>query len=223
VGSLSGVLLARLDQAIMTPLAGVYQLGLYAAAVSVTDTALILNSAVRDVTFATHVADRDDERLCASARISAAVSLVFCGLIAAAAPLGLPLLFGSGFRPAVPVALWLLAAIALATPGSIAGAALSARGRPELRSAGLVIACLVNVVALVLLLPHYGAIGAAIATFIGNVIASQLNIACLSRLTGIAGRRFYGLRRSDVVTMRSKVREGRSALLRFTGHPVVAR
>lgn len=223
VGSLSGVLLSRLDQAIMTPLAGVYQLGLYAAAVSVTDTALILNSAVRDVTFTTHVADRDDERLCASARISATLSLIFCGLIGAAAPLGLPLLFGPGFEPAVPVALWLLAAIALVTPGSIAGAALSARGRPELRSLSLLLACIVNVIALVLLLPHYGAIGAAFATFVGNVIASQLNIVCVSRLTGIAAHRFYGLRRSDVVIVKGKLRDARAALARFGRHPAVAR
>ena len=75
IGSLTGVLLARLDQTIMTPLAGTYQLGLYAVAASVGDAALILHSAVRDVTFTADAARQDDQRLCASARISGFLSI----------------------------------------------------------------------------------------------------------------------------------------------------
>ena len=70
IGSISGILLSRLDQTLLTPLAGTFELGLYVVAVSISELPLIINSAVRDVTFVTDAAKRDDERLAASARIS---------------------------------------------------------------------------------------------------------------------------------------------------------
>jgi O-antigen/teichoic acid export membrane protein len=204
LGSLSGVLLSRLDQVVMTPLSSAYQLGLYAVAVNISDVALILHSAVRDVTFASDAAARDDDRLCASARISGAASIVFGVVLAACIPFGLPLLFGRDFAPAIPSAFVLLVAVVMVTPGSIAGAGLSARGRPGLRSMSLLVASIVNVIALFLLVPSMGAMGAAIATLIGNVTTSQLNIFSMSRVNGIAAKRFYGLRRSDVRLVRAK-------------------
>ncbi|MCW2538476.1 MAG: polysaccharide biosynthesis protein [Frankiales bacterium] len=211
LGSLSGVLLSRLDQVVMTPLSSAYQLGLYAVAVNISDVALILHSAVRDVTFASDAAGRDDERLCASARISGAASIAFGGLLALCVPFGLPLLFGPDFRPAIPSAFVLLVAVVVVTPGSIAGAGLSARGRPGLRSMSLLAASIVNVMVLFLLVPSMGSMGAAIATFIGNVTTSQLNIISMSRVNGIAARRFYGLRRSDVQLVRAKLTRLRPA------------
>jgi O-antigen/teichoic acid export membrane protein len=214
IGSLTGVLLARLDQTIMTPLAGTYQLGLYAVAASVGDAALILHSAVRDVTFTADAARRDDQRLCASARISGFLSIAVALVLAALLPIGLPLVFGPAFAPAIPVAFWMLAAVVVVIPGSIAGAGLSARGHPGLRSMSLLVACALNVALLLVLVPVLGAIGAALATLAGNLIAGQLNIAFLSRRNGIPARQFYGLRRTDVAIMASKAQE----LARFAVH-----
>ena len=207
IGSLTGVLLARLDQTIMTPLAGTYQLGLYAVAASVGDAALILHSAVRDVTFTSDAARQDDARLCASARISGFLSIAVAMTLAALIPVGLPLVFGPDFAPAIPAALWMLAAVVVVAPGSIAGAGLSARGHPGLRSVSLLVACVVNVVVLLLLVPVLGATGAALATLVGNLIASQLNIAFLSRRSAIPARQFYGLRRTDIAIMSGKAQE----------------
>ncbi|GGL91399.1 oligosaccharide flippase family protein [Nakamurella endophytica] len=198
LGSLSGVLLSRLDQAIMTPLSGTYQLGLYAVAVSISDVALVVNSAMRDVTFASDAAQRDDSRLTASARISFFLSLLIGLALAAALPWGMPLLFGPGFAAAVPAGFILLAAVVLITPGSIAGAGLSARGRPGLRSTSLFVACVINVVALFVLVPPLGAVGAALATLVGNMVSGWLNILFLHRVGGTPIRHFWGLRRSDL-------------------------
>src|SRR5947208_4411094 len=46
VGSIAGIVLLRLDQVMMTPLAGVEQLGIYVVAVNVSGVALLFNSAV---------------------------------------------------------------------------------------------------------------------------------------------------------------------------------
>ena len=213
LGSLTGVLLARLDQTIMTPLAGTYQLGLYAVAVNVSDAALILHSAIRDVTFTSDAAQRDDRRLCASARISGFLSLVIGVSVAAAVPIGLPLVFGPDFAPAIPVAFWLLAAVVLGNPGSIAGAGLGARGHPGLRSLSVLVACVVNVLALLVLVPVLGATGAAITTLAGNVIAGQLNIFFVARHSAIPARQFYRLRRVDIAIMTHQL----GVLLRVAG------
>jgi O-antigen/teichoic acid export membrane protein len=201
VGSLSGILLSRLDQVLMTPFAGTYQLGLYVVAVSVSELPLIINQAVRDVTFVTDAADSVDARLSSSARISTFLCATAALFLGVTMLWWIPFLFGDGFRPSIPVAAVLLAAVVLGTPGSIAGSGLSARGRPGLRSISLLVACLVNIAMLILLAPTLGAMGAALATLVGNVLSSNLNLVFLYRTFGINPLQFYGLRRHDFTTL----------------------
>jgi O-antigen/teichoic acid export membrane protein len=213
IGSLSGVLLARLDQVLMTPLSDARQLGLYAVVVGIADVTLIIHMAVRDVTFAADSAAADDRRLCAAARITWFCSLVLASTIAVALPVGLPLLFGAGFAAALPAGLVLLAAVVAAAPGSIAGAGLSARGRPGLRSLALAVAVAVNVVLLVILVPAHGALGAAVATLAGNVAASALSVWWMSRLGGVPVTSFLGIRRTDLLLLADRVRALAGAVL----------
>ena len=201
IGSLSGVLLVRLDQVLMTPLSSVEQLGLYAVAVNIADLMLILNSAVRDVTFSSDSAAASSERLQKSARASFLASLVMGLVVATTLPFWLPFVFGASFTDAVPVAELLILATVIGIPGSIAGAGLSARGRPEMRSISLVVACTVNIVAMLILLPSMGAMGAAIATLIGNVISANLNLFFLWRLFGINPWAFYRIGPRDVSSL----------------------
>jgi O-antigen/teichoic acid export membrane protein len=206
VGSLSGMLLSRIDQVLLTPLTGTYQLGLYVVAVSVSELPLIINQAVRDVTFVTDAAESVDERLSSSARISTFLCAVAALGLGVSMLWWLPFLFGEDFREALPVAGVLLAAVVLGTPGSIGGSGLSARGRPGLRSVSLTVACVVNIGLLVLLAPMLGAMGAALATLAGNLISSNLNLVFLARVYGIRPLAFYGLRRTDLATLARFIR-----------------
>ncbi len=200
IGSLSGILLLRVDQTLMSALTTADELGLYVVAVSLGELPLMINSAVRDVTFATDAAERRDDRLAASARISSAASAVAGLGLGIAMVWLLPLLYGEDFRPAVPVAAVLLVAVVLGTPGSIGGAGLSARGRPGLRSASLLIACILNIGLVFLLVPRFGALGAAWATLVGNLVSANLNLLFLQRISELRARDFYGLRGTDVRT-----------------------
>ena len=221
VGAISGILLSRLDQALMTPLSDSYELGLYAVAATIADIPLIINRAVRDVTFSADAAEATDNRLGTSARISSTASALL-GLVTVVTMIWwLPLLFGADFSPAIPITAVLLLAAVLGTPGSIAGAGLSARGRPGLRSSSLVISCLINVALLFLIVPTYGAMGAAIATLVGSLIAANANIFFLWKIFGLSPREFYGFRRSDWHTsvrfarrMRQRTKGGSAATAR---------
>jgi O-antigen/teichoic acid export membrane protein len=197
-GSVAGILLLRLDQAVMLPLSDAAALGLYAVAVAVGEVPLVLNAAFRDVLFSAESASRDDERLARAARTSLVVCLA--AVLALALPLAwwLPLVFGADFAAAVPACLVLLLAAAVSPPGSVAGVGLSARGRPDLRSWSLVLALAVNVAALVVLVPVWGALGAALATLFGNAVASHTNVLLLRRHHGIAVRRLYLATTADV-------------------------
>ncbi|GCE76121.1 hypothetical protein CBZ_11770 [Cellulomonas biazotea] len=202
IGTISGILLSRVDQTLMTPLSSAYQLGLYVVAVNVSELPLVIHRAVRDVTFVTDAHRSEDSRLAAAARISTLICTVVAVVLGVSMIWWLPLLFGAEFGPAVPIAWLLLVAVVISTPGSIAGAGLSARGRPGLRSIALVIACVLNIGMLVLLVPTYGAMGAAWATVLGYVVSSGLNQYFLRRLFGVSMLSFYGVRRSDLVILR---------------------
>lgn len=202
IGAVSGILLARIDQTLMTPLAGVYELGLYAVAVSLSELPLIINGAVRDVTFSEDAARRNDVRLQASARISSLFTATAAAGLGLTMPLWVTPILGPGFDAAVGVTAVLLIAVVVGTPGSIAGAALSARGRPGLRSASLVVACIINVAILLLLVPLFGAVGAAVATLVGNLVSSNLNILFLRKYFAVSALGFYGFRREDIGTVR---------------------
>jgi len=206
IGALSGVLLLRLDQAILAPLSSAVELGYYTLAVSIAEVPLLLTAAARNVLFAADSSEPNAPRLAATARLVTAICTLGAIGIAAMLPWALPWLFGEEFTPSLPVTLVLLVAMVAGTPGSLAGAGLSSRGRPGLRSTSLVIACVVNVALLAVLAPRWGAMGAAAATLVGSVVSANLNIVWLRRYFGVSPRDFHGLRRADLDAVRAMLR-----------------
>lgn len=209
-GSVSGILLLRVDQAVMAPLSSPYQLGLYAIAVNVSEVPLIVNTAVREVMFTSDSAENDNKLLVSAARISNFVCSLIGILMASTLFLWVPLIFGAEFVAAIPAMLILILAVVVGTPGSIAGAALSARGAPELRSLSLTLACVISVAVLLLLVPVAGAVGASIATLIGNIVSSQTNIVFLQRRHGVNWYSFYGIRKADFIIIAALLRKVRA-------------
>lgn len=197
-GSVSGILLHRMDQAIMAPLAGVTQLGYYTVAINVSDVAVLANNAMRQVTVASDAADNDNRRLFLTARMSMLIATAMAIVIGGTIWFWFDALFGVEFHPAVHLVLVLLVASVCGTPGSVAGAGLSARGHPGLRSWSLAVGLVVNLIALVALAPWWGAMGAACATFLGSQTASQLNIVWFQRRFGGSWSDFYGVRAHDI-------------------------
>lgn len=208
-GALAGILLLRLDQVLLTPLAGAKELGLYVVAVPISEGLLIVNSALRDVLFARQSENPHMEDLAKATRISTAFTLLSGLALGILSAWLVPLLYGKQFAGAVPVLFLLIAASVIGNPGSLAGAGLSARGRPELRSVALVAALAVNIIAMVLLVPELGAVGAGIASLISYPLSGWLALIFMKRI--------YGARVGDfVVPKRTDLREIRR-LLAFRG------
>ena len=203
IGAISGVLLLRLDQTVMTPLSNARQLGLYAVAANFAEVALIVNNAFRDVSFVSQASQYSAARAAGSARVAGGASAVLGVLIGLAVPVLIPLGFGSAFDAAEPVTIVLIAAVVLGTPGSVAGATLTGRGQPSRRSLSLAIGCVANIILLFPLAHLYGAIGAAWATLVGNIVASNCNIFFLCKGGEARFIDFYGIRRGDLSALRS--------------------
>jgi len=205
LGSLTGILLSRLDQTLILPLAGADQLGLYAVAVTISEMTLVFNASVATVIFATEARSRDSDRLAMATRLSTLVTAVGCVAVAFISIWALPFFFGDEFAPAL-VSLWiLLGAVIIGNPGSVAGAGLNARGRPGLRSVSLLAALLVNVGVVLWLVPSLGSQGAAWATFVGNLVAGGLNLVWLRVFFGLRIHDFVGLKASDLRFLRHRI------------------
>jgi O-antigen/teichoic acid export membrane protein len=191
LGSIAGILLSRLDQLLIVPLSGAKQLGFYAVAVNIGDIALFATAAVASVLLASESKNPNN------ARVAACSSLLFVAVVAITLPLCLtaywwiPAVFGQDFRPSAAPAMVLLIATAMGCPGSIAGAALTARGQPQSRSRSILVGLVVNVILILVLVPAAGALGAALATLGGLAAMTIVNLAQLKRSFELSALSMY--------------------------------
>ena len=206
IGSVSGVLLAKVDQAMLAPLSGLDVLGVYVVAVTVSDLPRIVVDACRDVLFSSDADRQDDARLARVTRLSVAVTTVVGVSLAVNLWWLVPVVFGAGFAPAIWPAAVLIAAQIIGGAAGVAGIALISRGHPGVRSAAFALSCIVNVVLVILLVPSLGALGAALATLGGSVVLVVSTALPLRTRLGIGLRPFIGLRRADVLLVSKVVR-----------------
>lgn len=198
IGTVGGILILQLDQALMTPLSSTEQLGFYAVAVSLAGLPAAAVQGVRDVVFSYSSVASDPQLVARSTRVTVAVcvpvvlvGVVLCNPV-------VPLLFGADFEPAVIMARLLLVAVLPNTVSAVMGAGLMSVGRPRVRSAILMGGAALTVVLIVALVPRYGGNGAAIASL---VTYTTIALACLitfTQITGVSMRDCLVVRRSDL-------------------------
>ncbi|MBL8927057.1 MAG: oligosaccharide flippase family protein [Pseudonocardia sp.] len=205
LGSVATMLLARSSQLLVTPLSDVEQLGLLLVAITISDVPYIITQTLREFTFGVNSAQADVERLLAMSRITTLVALAGSSVIGATLPLWIDIVFGSGFADAIVPTWLLLASSCLTVPGMIAGAGLDSVGRPGLRSASLVLALVGNLIGLVLLVPPWGAVGAALAALAGTLLSTIFAVAVAARSLPAPTHRFVVPQASDLALVRSTV------------------
>jgi O-antigen/teichoic acid export membrane protein len=175
---------ARLDQLLMIPLVDPAELGLYVVAVTLASLPAVLGAALAS-TLGPRIARGETELVAQGNRVLLPLVGVMSAALALIAPIGLPLVFGSDFAPAVAMA-WILLAASVPYQGAwFLGTTLTAAGRPELFTAGHIVALVITVPGLLLLLPTLGAYGAAI-------VSSLSALAQFAFLLVMARREFGG-------------------------------
>jgi O-antigen/teichoic acid export membrane protein len=205
LGSVSSMLLARLGQILFTPLSNVSELGLYVTAVSISDVPLIFAIAIRDVLFSVNSKSNDAKQLTTSARLTLIIGILTCIVLGGTLPFWIAFIFGSSFVPAV-LPTWILMASALVSiPGFMAGAGLGAWGRPALRSVGLVLGLIANLVVFVALVPHFGAVGASIAALASSIASTAFVVIMAARVIGVPIHEFWVIRGADFAKLYNEV------------------
>jgi O-antigen/teichoic acid export membrane protein len=167
VGSLARFLNFRTDQLLLGFLASEAALGVYAVAVNSSEVLLYLPAAT--ATALLPLAARTDAELRAEQALRAfrGAALVTAGAALVAAlvgPILLPVAFGAAFEASVTPFLWLLPGAVGFTAIAVFSNALVAASSPGLSSFGPLVALVVGVVLDIVLIPRYGASGAAAAS-----------------------------------------------------------
>jgi O-antigen/teichoic acid export membrane protein len=202
-GVLAGVVLSRLDQTLILPLSSAAALGVYAVAVSIADSARVFNIAVRDVIFARESASSDDSALALASRLSTMITAALAVCVVGLAFVVVVPLFGEDFSQVPLVVAVILAGAVVGNPGSVVAAGVSARGRAGLRSIAIMTGVVINVGLLLLLVPSWGALGAAGAAAIANSLTGLLVVAMAWRVFGIRPSQVLRLHLSDVAELRT--------------------
>jgi len=177
----------RFDQLLIIAFLPARLLGIYVVAVSWSGGVAPMLQALGTVLFPHVSAERNADRqghllataLQSGALLAVAASMLFMLL----APLGLPLIFGSGFAPSVPCALVLIPASAILAWARIAEAGLQGLGRPTVVLLAEASAAVVTLAALPLLLHFYGIIGAAVASLLGYSAIAIFTLLIIRRST----------------------------------------
>jgi O-antigen/teichoic acid export membrane protein len=162
-------------------------LGQYAVAASVTALAMPVVSAVGNVSFP-KIASRTLpparlDRLQRFAVVGSAVTGIVLMLpVVVSAPVLVPLVFGAGFRDAVPLVLLLAPGGVLLACGRVCADLLTGHGRPLAVARAQAVAALSTVALLATLVPWLGVIGAAITESVAAAVALVLLLRALHRV-----------------------------------------
>jgi O-antigen/teichoic acid export membrane protein len=204
IGTLSRFLNFRLDQILLAVIASEAALGIYAVAVNVSEVLLYLPSATATALLPVAAASESSvapERTLRAFRAVALISVAAMVIALLAGPPLLPLVFGERFEPAVLPFILLLPGTLGYAASAVFSSALAAASSPGLSSVGPLISLVAGLALDVVLIPPFGAPGAAAAAsaafLIGGGVAGWLYL----RRTGSA---WQGLipRRGDFAIVR---------------------
>lgn len=169
IGSLFGSVAARIDVVALRSWSGAHEAGLYGACYRVLNGVGAITTAISLALYARlarargGARDQEAERLFVALPVGISLCLVIAALLAS--PL-LGLLYGAEFQGAATMFRVLLAAGVVQTANAFLHKGLVVSGRQRSLPFAQGAQALVNVALILLLVPHYGALGAAIATLV---------------------------------------------------------
>ncbi len=214
VGSLSRFLNFRLDQIILGLLTTDAALGIYAIAVNLSEITLYVPGAVAAASIAAIARASDSVRVVQTLRTFRVLVVVTAagGVAAVAGAPLIPLLFGAAYDHSVVPYLWLLpGAVGYAASGVFSSALLSS-SHPARSSIGPLVALVSGIVLDLVLIPSFGASGAAVAATAAFAAGGLASIVAYRKTEPFALRELIP-RRADLLAIRSTVR---TALTRIT-------
>lgn len=184
-GSLSWMANARLDQFIMSAFVELKSLGYYSVAVSYATVLFPLSGAFAMVLFprvAEDVGQRALNKIKRTLRLNLAITGSGALLLGALSPLILPGLFGAAYQPAISPAIILLVGTLFLGFNYVLSDGLRGLGYPTATSVAEVAGTLLTVVGLMVAVPRFGILGAAIVSACSYVVVGLVLLTALNKV-----------------------------------------
>ncbi len=178
IGSISQVLLGRVDQVVMASTVPLRDLGVYAVAATAAQATLPLSRGIADTSFA--AALRGQTSPMSMTKMTFVLSLGVSAVLATSAPLLMPAIFGDAFGAAVPLLRILLLGQIMFNTGLVAAQRFDAMGQPRVAARSMTLAAVFNVALIVPVTSRWGAVGAATLTTSAQFIFAG-SVACSAR------------------------------------------
>ncbi|MGI8330311.1 lipopolysaccharide biosynthesis protein [Actinomadura scrupuli] len=192
IGSTSLFLLLRADILILNAFAPAAAVGLYAVAVTLVELTRVGADAIAQVILSEQMDGDHDIAAALTARITrlnVLLAVGSTGLMCAAAPLLIPVVYGAAFGASVGPLLGLAPGLIALSLTRMISAFLLRLNRPVLRSGTAVVALVVNVALNLLLIPRYGIMGCAVASSVSYCALAGLYVLWFRKATGTPVRR----------------------------------
>jgi O-antigen/teichoic acid export membrane protein len=190
VGNIAQFMNNRLDQLLVGAWLGSTQLGFYAAAVSVGEAFRFVPDAINTMLFS-RISAADSERariMTARAfKVIVAIAILWSSAMLIGSEIAIRLLYGPVFSPAVTATRLLIPGVGLLMTSSVLGAYLAGRGRVMLNSWVTLVGLVVTSVLDVLLIPHWGINGAAVASLASYSVSAIATFVVYSRTVASQG------------------------------------
>jgi len=181
----------NLDQLVLSQTVAASSLGQYSLAAALTSLAIPFVAPIGSVLFPRLAAGRDSNVAArrlqwVAVAVTAAFSAVVMVVLAATAGALLPAVFGSGYRPSVEL-VWIMApAGVFFSVNQVVGDLLRGRGKPLTVALAQLAGAALTAGMLIVLIPRYGAAGAAITTSVAYGVITLILLIVLRRPTTVA-------------------------------------
>lgn len=189
LGNMLWLMNLRFDFVLLGALAGPAVLGIYAVASKVAELMRLAPTAINYVLYS-RFARLPAARATAEARHllprALALTLALTPLMAAAAYIGLPIVYGDAFRAAVPPAEIIIIGLSVEGAAAVSSAYLVGRGRPGMNSIGMGVGATITVTLDAILIPRYGALGGAVTSAVTYLTTTMVLVLLTRRM--LSGR-----------------------------------
>jgi lipopolysaccharide/colanic/teichoic acid biosynthesis glycosyltransferase len=191
LGNMLWLMNLRFDFILLGALAGPAVLGIYAVASKVAELMRLAPTAINYVLYS-RFAHLPGAQATTEARHllprATALTLALTPLVAAAAYIGLPIVYGEAFRAAVTPAEIIIIGLSVEGAAAVSSAYLVGRGHPGLNSIAMGVGATITVTLDVILIPRYGALGGAITSAVAYLVTTLVLVLLTRRMLSEAAR-----------------------------------
>ncbi len=193
----------RIDILLLEKLSTISQVGIYSLGVHIAEQLWMVPFAISVVLFSRTANLTDQSKIVKSsitlARQSFILVLILSVLIIILAPYLVPLVFGDDFVQSARILTYILPGVVIMVIYRVLSGHLEGIGKPQYAIYAFAPALFINIILNYVLIPKYGAIGAAIASNISYVIGTLVYWIIFSRITNTGLTAILMFRRDDIV------------------------